>query len=80
MPFYPVTAKGEEKPRVIEADNPAAALRHASETAFTVGKPMKPGDLVAHMSAGGKVEKAGEKHAETTPAAEGQGEAGASQE
>jgi hypothetical protein len=64
MPFYPITTKGDDKRRVIEADNPAAALRHVAEAAFTVGKPMKPTDLVAHMQAGNPVEKAGEVAAE----------------
>jgi len=66
MPFYPITTKGEDKPRAVEADNPAAALRHVAEAAFTVGKPMKPAEIVAYMREGGTVETAG---AEQDPAA-----------
>lgn len=63
MPFYPITTKGSDAKRVIEADNPAAAMKHAAKGMFTVGKPMGPTDIVAHMQAAGTVEKAGEEPA-----------------
>lgn len=60
MPYYPINTKGSDKLRVVEADNPAAALRHAADSMFTVGKPMKPADIVPYMTNGGTVEKVGE--------------------
>lgn len=64
MPFYKVTEKGAEKPRLIEADNPAAALKFVAETHFTVSKPLKSGELVGLLSADIKVEKVGAVAAE----------------
>lgn len=59
MPFYPITTKGEDTPRAIKADNPAAAMKYVAAGMFTVGKPMGPADIVEYMTAGGVVEDAG---------------------
>ena len=73
MPYYPIDPKTEGgKRRVVEADNPAAALKHAAQAVLTVGKPMSAADIVAHMQGGGTVEKAG---AEAAPASETKGDA-----
>lgn len=69
MPFYKIDEKGSDKPRLVEADNPAAALKHVAESHFTVSKPLKPADLVPLMTGGATVEKAGEAAA-TPPASE----------
>lgn len=74
MPFYRINEKGSDKPRLVEADNPAAALKHVAESHFTVPKPLKPADLVPLMSSGTKVEKAGETPAEA-PKGDGTGDA-----
>jgi len=69
MPMYPVTTKGSDKRRVVEADNPAAAMKHAATAMFTIGKPMSAKEVVDHMRAGGEVEAAGETPADPAPAA-----------
>lgn len=64
MPFYKVTTKGAEGVRVVEADNAAAARKHAAEGTFSVSAPLKPAELVPLLTSGTKVEKAGEVAAE----------------
>jgi len=56
MPLYPISTKGSDDKRVVKADNPAAALKHAATGMFTIGKPLGADDVVTFMSGGGKVE------------------------
>jgi hypothetical protein len=74
MPFYKIEEDGKD-PRVVDADNPAAALKHAAQSRFTVSPPLKQAELVSLMTGGTKVEKAGEPTPSPTPAQSG-GEAG----
>jgi hypothetical protein len=69
MPFYQVDEKGSDKPRLVEADNPAAALKHAAKSRFTVSKPLVATALVALMGSGVAVEKAGTEPVEVETAA-----------
>jgi hypothetical protein len=64
MPYYKITTKGSDDPRVVDAQNPAAAMKHAAEGHFTVSAPLKQAELVPLIMGGTKVEKAGEQPAE----------------
>lgn len=71
MPYYRVDQDGIEKPRVVRAMNASAALRHVSEHAFTVSKPLNTDDLLALTDTGIRIERAGEVPTNGAAATEG---------
>lgn len=67
MALYKVEEEGSDKVRLIEADNVAAALRHAAKTRFKIGTITDPAEA-ARLAAGGvKVEVAGAADAPSGP-------------
>ncbi len=72
MPTYKIDGLGLEKPRVVEAGNPAAARQHVA-TGLTVRK-IEVSEAFALANDGVRLEKAGEVLPEETPAPEGEGD------
>jgi hypothetical protein len=76
MPYYKISTKGSDVERIVDAQNPAAAMKHAAEGHFTVSSPLKQAELVPLLIGGTKVEKAGEVVADQAKGDEGQQGAG----
>jgi hypothetical protein len=66
MAYYKIEQQGSDKPRLVQADNPSAALRHAAKKVFTVSPPLKQAELVKLMTSGVVAEDAGTEPAATT--------------
>lgn len=58
MAFYKVTQDGEEKPRLVEADNPSQALKHVSASVFKVSDALSASEVADLMDSDVKREKA----------------------
>lgn len=71
MAFYRVDRDGAAA-RLVEADNPAQALKHVSADVFKVSEALSTGDVADLMDKGVKREKAGE----APPAKDAGGEEG----
>lgn len=59
MPTYRIDRTGADKPRVVEAPNPAAARQHVAKDELNVRK-IEVSEAFALASEGVKLEKAGE--------------------
>lgn len=75
MPYYPVTPKGADKPRIVKAANPAAALRHVAADTIVIGEPLNNDQLVEAIEGGTKVERPGEVETEVAAQEGGEGQA-----
>lgn len=61
MPFYVIDTKGEEKPRMVKAKSPEAAIKHCTEGMFSHRTITMIDEAAPLFESGVKLEKVGEE-------------------